>query len=211
MPICVRIMDKLKATVNYITPDQFNEIIAHVPNIGIRKWDVVDVQFSMKLAYACALRYGSEVVDRKEIDFDYTRKLVYLGKTKTEIAGQAVIPNYFIDECKEYWFTKPDGESILPNCSSQNLYLWLNKIGEDLGIEALTTSQEITGEKTKLHIFRKSKLKDMHYGTYGQKANIGVVQQQARHKELVSTQRYLKLSDQVVNDFWDQVDAVNKK
>ena len=69
----------MKPKSNYIDRDQFNQIIDHVPSLRIRKWKDSDVQMSMKIAYYCALRYGSEVADLTKEDFDYDRHEVYSG------------------------------------------------------------------------------------------------------------------------------------
>jgi integrase len=198
-------MNLMKPKSNYISPEQFRELIRYIPELHIRKWKDSDVIFSMKLAYYCALRYGAEVAERTKEDFDYQRKEVYLGRTKTRKEDYAAIPTIFIDDCQEYWKTKQPLEPILADCKPQTMYKWLIRAGEALNIDALTTPQDVTGEKTKLHIFRKSMLKDMVFGTFGKNANIGQAQSMARHSRATTTADYLRLDIEGSKEFWDSV------
>ena len=194
----------LKAKSNYITPDQFESMINFIPELRIRKWKDLDVEYAFKIAYYSALRLGAEVADRTKEDFDLERQEIFLGKTKTSLNDYAPIAPPFIPELKLYLSGKAPLEPILKDCDAQNMYKWLMKMGEELKIEALITPQSITGEKTKLHIFRKSMLKDMFYGTFGMTANIGQAQSQARHKNPMTTGRYLRLDGEGAKEYWNQ-------
>jgi integrase len=194
----------MKPKSNYISPEQFNQIVNHVPQLRIRKWNDKDVQMSMKIAYYCALRYGAEVTQLTKGAFDYDRREVYLGRTKTKKEDYAPIPDFFIPELKEFWDKKKDGVELLPDCQAQNQYLWLMKIGNDLSIMALQTPQKITGEKTKLHIFRKSWLKEIMFGdTLKKKAHLGQTQSIARHKRATTTADYLHLDIEGGKELYD--------
>lgn len=195
----------MKPKSNYISPQQFNDMLDYIPELRIRKWMDNDVRMSMRVAYYCALRYGSEVANLTKNDFDFERKEVYLGKTKTRKEDYGVIPDFFIPELKQYLQDRDPMLPILEDCQSQNMYLWLMKIGVALNIEALLTPEKITGEKTKMHIFRKSFLKEMFFGGLGMKANLGQTQSHARHKDLLQTVRYLKLDIEGSKEYFDTI------
>ena len=184
----------MKPKSNYISPRQFGDIVAYVPELRIRKWNDVDVQMSMRIAYYCALRYGSEVASLTQGAFDFGRHEVYLGRTKTKKEDYAIVPLFFEPELKRFWAKKQSGEQLLENCQAQNMYLWLIKTGKALNIEALITPEKITGEKTKLHIFRKSWLKEIMFGdSMTKQGNIGQAQSAARHRRATTTADYLHL------------------
>jgi len=85
----------------------------------------------------------------------------------------------------------------------------LMKIGEALNIEAFTTPQRITGEKTKLHIFRKSWLKEIMFGdTLKNKGNIGQAQSIARHRKATTTADYLHLDIEGGKELYDNNELV---
>lgn len=195
----------MKPKSNYITPLQFEDIINFIPELRIRKWADKDVKMSMKIAYHCALRYGAEVCNLTKEDFDTERLEVFLGKTKTNVNDYAVIDPKFVPELEAYLETKKPLEPILKDCEPQNLYKWIMKIGEALDIEAFTTPQKETGEKTKLHIFRKSALKDMFFGEHGSNANLSQVQAQARHRNPITTGRYLRLDGEGAKEYWQNI------
>lgn len=196
----------MKPKSNYITQDQFDMMLLYIPELQIRKWSVFDVQMSMKIAYWCALRYGAEVAHLTKEDFDFERNEVYLGKTKTNKEDYAPIPLPFKHELRLYLEQKKELEPILKDCSDQNMYKWLIRIGEALEIEALVTPQSVTGEKTKLHIFRKSMLKDMFYGTFGKKAHLGQIQSHARHRKVTTTAAYLRLNIEGSKEFFEDLE-----
>lgn len=67
----------------------------------------------------------------------------------------------------------------------------------------ITTSQEITGEKMKCHIFRKSYGKDLHYGNIGgRKVPLNVIMKKLRHESLNTTSKYLKIANKDVK-IWE--------
>lgn len=197
-------MVNLKAKTNYITPEQFGSIIKYIPELKIRKWKDIDVEYAFKIAYYTASRLGGDVIDRTKEDFDLDNQEMYIKKSKTSKNEYVPIAPLFIPELRLYLQTKAPLEPILKDCDPQNPYKWLIKIGDALRISALTTSQEITGEKTKLHIFRKSMLKDMYYGTFNETANLGQVQSQARHRNPVTTGKYLRLDSEGAKEFWNE-------
>jgi len=192
----------MKPKSNYISPDQFEDIINYVPHLRIRKWLDTDVQFAYKIAYYCGLRMGEIPALVKE-DFDFIRHEVYIKDGKVD-TRYAVIPLFFEPELRRYLDNKKPLEPILKDCDVQNIYLWLMKTGEALNIEALTTPQSITHEKTKLHGFRKSIGKDIVYGTFGKKGNIYDVQSILGHKNPVTTGRYLRMDNETGKDFWSK-------
>ena len=199
----------MKPKSNYINREQFNDILDYIPELGIRKWADEDVRMSMKIAYYCALRYGSEVAKLTKGSFDFQRHEVYLGRTKTRKEDYGVIPKFFEPELNEYLMKKNDTDFILsPPPTRKTMYDWLMRTGAELGIEAFLTPQKITGEKTKMHIFRKSFLKDMHNGTFGKKATLGAIQSHARHKDLLQTVRYLRLDIEGAKEYFDD-DAIS--
>ena len=186
----------MRASYNYMPPQQFNELLAAIPNLKIRKWLDRDVEMLFKLCYWCGLRIN-EAVRLKAVDFDLELRRVYLGKTKTEKAGKATIPILFLPELKE-WLQDKEGE-LFPKMNRFRVHNWLARLGQMLNIEALITPQSDTGEKTKTHIFRKSVGKDMLYGTRdGRKQPLNVVQKKLRHTNLDMTSNYLKVSDEDV-------------
>src|SRR5574342_1043042 len=186
-------MGFMRANSNYIPPKLMKEMIESVPELKIRKWKDEDVQMMMWICYWCNLRI-SEALKLSVNDFDIERREVNLGKTKTEGAAKATIPEPFIPELSLYLIGKAN--YLLPGCNRQIFGLWLKRLGKMLDIPALTTSQNETKEKTVCHIFRKSMAKDMLYGVHGKKASLNVVSKHLRHKgknALSSTQEYLKV------------------
>ena len=190
----------MKPKSNYISKEQFEDLINYIPYLKIRKWLDRDVEMVYRIAYWLGLRFG-EAVKLKAEDFDLDRKEVYLGKTKTRKEDYAAIPKPFIPTLRQY--LKDKKGPLLPDCDVQNVYKWLMKAGKALNIQALTTPQSVTGEKTKLHIMRKSFGKDMYYGTFGKKATLGQVQSQLRHANPVTTGEYLKLDIEGAKEFWE--------
>jgi integrase len=97
------------------------------------------------------------------------------------------------------------GNIIDPIPHRKTVEMWCSKIGSALNIEAWTTPQSETHEKTKGHIFRKSLGKDMLYGTHtdGRKALITMISQQLGHSDTVTTLKYLREADQAVQNYWE--------
>jgi len=191
----------MRSKSNYIDPQQFDEIITAIPFLQIRKWNNIDVEYLFKISYWCGLRM-KEACKLKKEDFDLYGNEVYLGLTKKKKNQYAPIPLPFLPELKSYLATKQNGQ-LLPNCNPQIVRIWVRRLGKKLDVAAWTTPQEITGEKTLTHIFRKSIAKSMLYGVYGKKAPLNVVQKQLRHSSLGTTSKYLQVGIEDVKDWWE--------
>lgn len=191
----------MRPKANYIDPQQFQDMIQHIPDLKIRKWKDKDVEMLFKICYWCALRIGEGIRLTAE-DFDLKRSEVFLGKTKTNKNDYAAIPPQLMPELEEYLSGKTG--PLLPGCNYSIAYNWLIRLGKMLDILALTTPESVTGEKTKTHIFRKSIGKDYVFGTYGKKAPMNLVMDKMRHKEWGTTSRYLKIGIEGVKDFESQ-------
>lgn len=190
---------------NYITPDQFKQLLEGVNTLQLKKFNHADVQMLFKCAYWLALRI-EEACGLKAEDFDFSVMQVYLGKTKTEKQGYAKIPELFKLELIDYLQFKK-GE-LFPNMNRFIVSYWLKVLGKRYKIIALTTSQKQTGEKTITHIFRKSMGKDMFYGQYGEKAPLTFISDTLRHKgrnRLAATQEYLKITGEDLDEYWKRV------
>lgn len=184
-------------------PEQLAQVLEAIPSLHIRKWKDEDIQMMFKIDYWLGLRFDEGIKLNAE-DFDFTINEAYLGKTKTEKGGSAMIPAPFRQELYEYLKNKHG--QLFPGLSYGTAIVWLNKLGKMLDIAAWTTPQSESGEKTKTHIFRKSIGKDMIYGTYGKKASITFVSKTLRHKgkdPLAMTFKYLKVGNEDVKDWWD--------
>lgn len=191
----------MKPRSNYMNQVQFSQLLDHVPDLQIRRWKDQDIQMVFRIAYWCGLR----MIEARRLhveDFDLERKEVYLGRTKTRKEDYAPIPNMFIPELRNYLKTKK-GLLLDPEPTRDTVYKWVIRLGKMLKIEALTTSQEITGEKTKTHIFRKSIGKDMMYGTHGKKATLLIVKKHLRHEKIETTIKYLNAGIEEAKDFWN--------
>lgn len=189
----------MKASANYMPPEQFALVLDNIPRLNIRKWSIVDVQMLFKIAYWCGLRI-TEACNLQVHNFDLDFKRVYLGKTKTNANDRATIPDKFIVELSGYLLGKEG--YLFPDMNRFIVYNWQKRLGIILNIEAWTTPQSVTREKTKTHIFRKSVGKDMLYGTIdGVRQPINIVQRKLRHSNPTMTALYLKALD-------DDVEAV---
>lgn len=199
----------MKARANYMPPEQLQQVLDAIPSLHIRKWKDEDIQMMIKIDYWCGLRFDEGCHLHVE-DFDFDIGEVYLGKTKTEIADSATIPDSFRLELELYLKDKK-GE-LFPGLTYGTAIKWIEKLGKQLKILAWTTPQSISGEKTKTHIFRKSIGKDMIYGTFGSKAPLTFVSKTLRHRgkdPLSMTIKYLKVGNEDVKDWWADLD--NKK
>ena len=192
----------MRSKHNYINQEDFARILDAIPRLHIRKWLDVDVQMLFKILYWCALR-PEEGIRLKKEDFHLADREIYLGKTKTEGIGYAPIPDPFIPELESYLAAKPDGE-LLPGLTYNTLYPWLIKLGKMLQIEAWTTDQSESHEKTKGHIFRKSIGKDMLFGVHGPALkDVAVISKQLRHKKPSMTfDKYLNANIEAVKEAW---------
>lgn len=191
----------LKPRSNYMPPSQFEDILQHVPDLSLRKWHNEDVIMVFKIARWCALRM-IEATRLKVEDFDLVIREVYLGRTKTNKEDYAPIPVPFIPELQLYLRNKKEGLLLDPIPKRDTVQKWVLKLGVLCDVKAWTTPQEVTGEKTKMHIFRKSIGKDMVYGVYGKKAPLSTVMKTLRHTNLNTTSKYLKVDIEEAKDFW---------
>ena len=137
--------------------------------------------------------------------FNWDEGILYLGRTKTKDNFVPVPPqasgrlhSFF----EEWGYERP----VLPGCYVKRVYQWLLKAGRDLDIEALTTPQQVSGEKTTTHIFRKSLAKDMLSGRFGKAASVAEVQAQLRHHNPVITGQYLRLGYKAASEYWEETD-----
>lgn len=190
----------MRASYNYMPPEQFEAVLAAIPRLGIRKWKDDDIRMLFKICYWCGLRIN-EGIRLKAEDFDCIMKRVHLGQTKTRKGDKATIPDLFLDEIVSYLHGKT-GE-LFPGLTYPVVYHWLKRLGKMLKIPAWTTPQKETGEKTVSHIYRKSVGKDMLYGVRGQKIPLNMIQKKLRHDTLDTTSEYLKVGDEdVVSVGW---------
>ena len=173
----------------------FKVILNHIPKLKIRKWTDYDVQFLFKILYECALRPIEGIRLQKE-NFNIQDRIIYLGKTKTKKGDKVVIPQKFLAELKFYIEQKEDGP-LFPGLNYAAFIKWIIRLGKDLEIKAWTTPQSETGEKTKGHIFRKSKGKDLlkEIGLN----ELDIISKHLRHsKPSITFDSYLKASTEAV-------------
>lgn len=186
-------------------PEQFIRLLDAVPRLKIRKWKDSDVVMLFKITYWIALRIG-EALKLQVDDFDLELRYVYLGRTKTEVNDKRIIPVAFVPELRQY--LKDKHGALFPGMNYPIVYNWLIRLGKMLDIKALTTPQSETREKTKTHIFRKSRGKDMYFGALtGHKADIMHVSDRLGHKgknRLASTVMYLQLGEEGVRNYDDE-------
>ena len=192
----------LSDTYNYISQKSLARAIASVPELKIRKWIDKDVAMLLRIMYWSGLRPGEAVRLRKQ-DFDFGRREIDLGTTKTKKRDAAVIPAVFVPVLQGYLDRMPDGP-LLPGCSYDRLYHWLKKLGAICDIPAWQLPQEETGEKTVGHGLRKSVGKDMLNGDHGAAAQqIPVIQKHMRHKKPSTTiDYYLRAGIEQVKNAW---------
>ncbi|HMC00468.1 MAG TPA: site-specific integrase [Flavobacteriaceae bacterium] len=183
----------------------FNKVIRAIPDLHIRKLDNLDVEMLFKILYWCALR-PMEGIRLSKNDININDRVIRLGKTKTKKNDKAIIPQQFISELYPYINSKPEGR-LFDGLKYITFYFWLRRLGVMLNIDAWTSLESETGEKTKGHIFRKSIGKDMVTGEIkdknGNKIEIPVISQHLRHaKPSMTIDHYLKAtSEQVKNTF----------
>ena len=185
--------------------EDFRKVVQTIPELKIRLWDDTDIKYLFKILYYCALR-PSEAIKLSKSDFNIQDRYVFLGETKTERNAKAVIPSIFCTELEIYLHHKDIGR-LYPKLTYNTFYKWLKKLGEICEIEAWTTPQSQTGEKTVGHIFRKSVGKDMIYGVQvdkdGKKFEIPTISAHLRHKKPSMTiDHYLKASQESVKNMW---------
>ncbi len=183
---------------NYISPDEFKLILNGIPELHIRKWKDEQAQMLFKISYYCALRISETLKLRKE-DFDLKGLSVWLGKTKTKKGDSATIPEFFVYELSVY--LRMQEEELFAGMNRRIVWYWTKRLGEMLNIIAWTTPQAKSFEKTKTHIFRKSYLKDMYHGMFGEKVPLNVIMKKARHEDMKTTSDYLRVGNDVVREY----------
>jgi len=184
----------MQSSWNYINQDDFSRIIQAIPELNLRKYSFESVQMLFKISYHCALRI-SETLKLSKSDFLLEKNEVFLGKTKTENAGYASIPEIFMPELESYLRSVQD-ERLFPDYNRKTVDSWTRKLGKRLDILAWTTPQSKSREKTKTHIFRKSYAKDLY-----RKSSTVIAMKKLRHKNLQVTSDYLKVGLDEVKEF----------
>ncbi len=195
----------MKSTNNYMNPEDFARVVDAIPTLLIRKWSDVDIAMLFKILYWSALRPIEGLTLSKE-DFDLESRKINLGKTKTKLNDQAMIPARFVPELGGYLHEKEDGR-LFDGLTYNTFYPWLKKLGKSLEIPSWVTPQNETGEKTVGHIFRKSIGKDMLTGVHknkdGNKFGIDIISKQLRHsKPSITIDNYLKSTIEAVLEEW---------
>ena len=191
----------MQSQVNYINPEDFERILDEIPYLNIRKWSDNDIKWLFKILYWIALR-PIEGIKLSREDFNLEDRYVYLGKTKTMKGDKAVIPKLFTEPLRQYLAIKQDGR-LFPGLSYNTFYPWTVKLGQRLGIKAWIEKEKDTGEKTKGHIFRKTNLKDMYFGTWGERIDPILIAGQSRHKNTaVLFNNYLRLGSEATKEVW---------
>jgi len=188
-------MDYLESTQNYMNPEQFKMVLNAIPNLKIRKWYDFDIVMLFKIQYECALRPSEGIRLCKE-DFNIKDRIIYLGKTKTTKGDKVVIPKNFVSELENYLNEKDQGR-LFPDLTYHTYIYWLERLGKRLQIKAWITPQNESGEKTKGHIFRKSKGKDLlkEIGLN----ELDIISKHLRHsKPSITFDSYLKASTEAV-------------
>lgn len=196
-----------KETASWIPYPKFIQMLDAIPSLKIRKWLDVDVIMMFKITYWLALRINETL--KLEVDsFDLVLGICYLGKTKTEDNDQRLVPKVFIPELQEY--LKGKNGSLFPGMNYAVVYRWLKILGKKLDIKALITSTFETHQKTVTHAMRKSRGKDMYYGTLsGIKADLGSVSARLGHKgnnRYAQTIAYLDLGKEGTRNY-DEAEA----
>jgi len=188
-------MDYLESTENYMNPEQFKIVLDAIPKLKIRKWFDYDVVMLFKIQYECALRPIEGIKLSKE-DFNIKDRIIYLGKTKTSKGDKVVIPKNFTYELENYLVEKDNGR-LFKDLTYNTYFRWIIRLGEILNIKAWTTPESESGEKTKGHIFRKSKGKDLlkEIGLN----ELDIISKHLRHsKPSITFDSYLKASTEAV-------------
>jgi integrase/recombinase XerD len=184
---------------NYLSQEQFDKLIEHIPDLNSRKWTNEEIEFLFKLSYWCGLRISEAVQVRKE-DVNLTERDILLKKVKGGKNELVKIPPIFISELRQF-LEKRDDDFLFFGCNRAIVHYWLKKLGTSLGISALVTPQSITKEKTKTHIFRKTIAKDFFEGKFGKPALITLVQKKLRHKDTMTTWKYLNVDEAVLDEY----------
>ena len=186
---------------SYINQEDFTRILDEIPQLNIRKWYDNDVRWLFKILYWLALR-PSEAIKLKKEDFNLEDREVYLGRTKTRKGDKVPIPKLFVEPLKQWLVLKSPGR-LWPDLKYATLYDWTIKLGKRLDIKAWTTPESESGQKTKGHLFRKTNLKDMYFGTWGKKIDPVIIAGQSRHSNTrVLFEKYLRLGIEATKEAW---------
>lgn len=187
----------MQSTNNYVSPPDFIKILEAIPSLQIRKWLDEDIVFLFRNQYEMALR-PIEAIRLKKEDFNLTERTVYLAQTKSVSEDYAVIPRGYLSNLTHYLEPKESGR-LTPALTYPTYIKWIQRLGKDLEIKAWTTPQYITHEKTKGHIFRKSKGKDL-IEALGY-ASMPIISKHLRHSSPEITARYyLKSTKEAVKE-----------
>ena len=179
-------------------------IINTIPQLNIRKWYDKDIEMLFKIQYWSALRPMEGILLEKH-QINLEDRKIHLGKTKTNAVDVAMIPKRFMPELTNWLENKPNGNRLFIDLTYNTFYRWLLRLGKLCNIQAWTTPQSVTGEKTVGHIWRKSQAKAQLHGDIlnndGKKFAIPIISQHLRHKNpSVTVNSYLKSSIEAVLD-----------
>ena len=186
----------MESNPNYMNQEDFDRVLATIPQLKIRKWKDDDIRYLMKILYHMALR-PIEGITLEKKDFDLKNRMCYLGKTKTESHSRVVIPRIFIEDLTN-WINQKDDGPLFPGLSYAVFWKWLKRLGIMLEIAAWMPDNRIrTGENTVGHIFRKSWGKD----ALDSDLKIDVISKHLRHSKVSMTMdKYLKADLKKVHD-----------
>ena len=123
--------------------DDFEMVLASIPELHIRKWKDEDVSMLFKILYWCALRPIEGIKLSKE-DFNINNRTISLGQTKTQKNAVALIPARFSNELEDYLYSKEPGR-LLVGLTYDTFYRWLKRLGLMFDIPAWVTPQIETG------------------------------------------------------------------
>ena len=176
----------MQSTKTYMNQEQFTQVIEAIPSLKIRKWLDLDIEYLFRVQYECALR-PIEAINLSKEDINLSERSIYLGQTKTTSEDSVTIPRGFVASYTQYLQTKDPGR-LTRGLTYDTYYFWIKRLGKRLEIPAWTTPQRITHQKTKGHIFRKSKGKDLIQELgYG---SMPIISKHLRHSSPETTARY---------------------
>jgi integrase len=190
---------EVEDSYNHITFETFEKIFDTIPQLHIRKWKNVDVEYLFKLMYWSGLRPVEAIKLSKE-DFHLVTRKIDLHQTKTKENDKGIIPMIFVDDLTIYLRTKKSGR-LFPDLQYKTVYRWMKRLGVILDIPAWTTPRSESKEMTVGHAPRKSIGKNLIAGVHvppdGGTYSILEVSKLLRHKKPSMTEEhYLKVSDE---------------
>ena len=193
----------MKAYYSYVTPEQMETLWSAAAQHPMRKGrQGEDLVLLIRVAYYCALRM-SEALGVRVMDIDCEKKVLRLGKAKTDTGAQVYMPPELLPHMVEWtkrYASTPEryimGNTTVPMTT---MSVWLKALGEKCNIAALTTSSKKSGEKTLTHAFRKSWAKELYWE---RGVRIELVRDILRHDKTSVTQLYLKLPSRAVKDMY---------